>query len=48
VTVDVNDQRVTARTDSPDVKLSGKFSKDGPGSLGKSSPDALPAWAGGW
>lgn len=45
VIVDVNDTRATARSDSADVKLSGQFNADGPGSLGKSSPDALPAWA---
>jgi hypothetical protein len=44
VVIENNGDGVTARADSG-VKLSGKFSSDGPGSLGKASPDAMPAWA---
>lgn len=44
VKVTVDDQRVTV-TGGDSAKLSGQVKFSGPGSVGKSSPDTLPAWA---
>jgi hypothetical protein len=44
VDVEVTDKRVNVTTSDDVAKLSGRLNLNGPGSAGKSSPDAMPGW----
>lgn len=43
--VEINDKRVSVTASDDVAKLSGRLNLNGPGSLGKSSPDAMPGWS---